>query len=218
MFAGVTFAGSTVQLSKAPLPPPRSLSFLFILGQDIRRIERYFESNSLPIHERMTTLEQECNTQTETDPSCCPQDELVRLSSELTDFHGQLIAIQQWTLINITAVSKILKKHDKREAALFSSVSMTRKPCILKPSILKALLKQEWCKSTKTIQAMTTRVESMAKRCLRITMERSRLLAQRITSMGHETSSLTADSVSDGSEAESAFVPNLPAGIEGIAS
>jgi hypothetical protein len=203
MFVGVAFARSTVHIEKTPLPPPHSLSFLFILGQDIKSIEIYFESNFLPIHERMTMLEQECNTQT--DPFCCPQDELVRLCSELTDFHGQLIAIQQWTLINITAVSKILKKHDKREAALLSSVSMTRKPCILKPSILKALLKQEWCKSIKTIQAMTTRVESMAKRCLRITMERSRLLAQRITSMG-PSSSLIAGSAADSSEAESAFV------------
>ena len=153
--------------------------------------------------EKLAALENEFNVVLASDPEYTDNDELVRLSTELTDFHGHLISLQQWTLVNMTAASKILKKHDKREMRLLNSDLLTRKACLLMPSILKAVSKQPWCMASKTIKSMTLRVESMAQRCLQMLIERSQTLAQRVMSMDLRAQGSTTPS-SDDSEAESA--------------
>ncbi|KAI7841035.1 hypothetical protein COHA_005263 [Chlorella ohadii] len=42
-----------------------------------------------------------------------PPVELEQLRSEMVDFHGELVLLLHWSLVNYAAVAKILKKHDK---------------------------------------------------------------------------------------------------------
>jgi hypothetical protein len=39
--------------------------------------------------------------------------ELEKLRNEMVDFHGELVLLLHWSLVNYAAVAKILKKHDK---------------------------------------------------------------------------------------------------------
>eukprot|EP00775_Hariotina_reticulata_P002343 gene2343-2650_t len=44
--------------------------------------------------------------------------ELQALKAELVDFHGEMVLLLHWSLLNYAAVVKILKKHDKRSGLL----------------------------------------------------------------------------------------------------
>ncbi|KAL4452619.1 hypothetical protein ABPG75_008281 [Micractinium tetrahymenae] len=81
--------------------------FIQTLNEDLSRINSYFMEREEEAIIRLRALQD-----ARADAGASP-DQLERLRSEVVDFHGELVLLLHWSLVNYAAVAKILKKHDK---------------------------------------------------------------------------------------------------------
>lgn len=81
--------------------------FIQTLNEDLSRINSYFMEREEEAVIRLRALQD-----ARADAAGAP-DHLDRLRSEMVDFHGELVLLLHWSLVNYAAVAKILKKHDK---------------------------------------------------------------------------------------------------------
>ncbi|KAL4438992.1 hypothetical protein ABPG77_006929 [Micractinium sp. CCAP 211/92] len=81
--------------------------FIQTLNEDLSRINSYFMEREEEAVIRLRALQD-----ARADAGGSP-DQLDRLRSEMVDFHGELVLLLHWSLVNYAAVAKILKKHDK---------------------------------------------------------------------------------------------------------
>lgn len=81
--------------------------FIHTLNQDLSRINTYFMEREEDAVIRLRALQDEHGA------AGLASSELEQLRSEMVDFHGELVLLLHWSLVNYAAVAKILKKHDK---------------------------------------------------------------------------------------------------------
>jgi len=91
---------------------PEEQEFVAALNEDLNRFNNFFidkEENAVIKLQDMS--DQLLNQQ-------ATREDLLRIKQRLVDFHGELVMTLHWSLINYSAIVKILKKHDKRSGVL----------------------------------------------------------------------------------------------------
>ncbi|EFN60186.1 hypothetical protein CHLNCDRAFT_133701 [Chlorella variabilis] len=83
--------------------------FVATLNTDLSRVNSYFMEKEEEAVIRLRELEDRLEAAREG----LDAPDLEQLRNELVDFHGELVLMLHWSLVNYAAVAKILKKHDK---------------------------------------------------------------------------------------------------------
>lgn len=95
-------------------PGPLSIEeqdFMDTLNEDVNRFNTFFMEKEEDAVINLQTMETELQQARD-------MDHLNEIRSKLVNFHGELVMILHWSLINYSAIVKILKKHDKRSGVL----------------------------------------------------------------------------------------------------
>lgn len=101
---------TTLLQSQLPLNEEEK-EFIQMLQEDLVRINSYFmeqeEEAVIKLHalqERRAVVE--CSEETN-------EQAMESLRAEFVDFHGEMVLLLHWSLVNYAGIVKILKKHDK---------------------------------------------------------------------------------------------------------
>lgn len=95
--------------SAAPELSPAETRFIKALNEELSKLNNYFKDKEGKVVVRLQGLENELR-QVEKGKS---RAELRSLKAAFIDFHGEIVMLLHWGLLNYAAVNKILKKHDK---------------------------------------------------------------------------------------------------------
>jgi len=93
------------------------LEFVEALNSDVTRFNDYFmDKEELAVMKLERAAEEVQKLKREIDAGfhASQASKASSLMQKLVDFHGDLVLTLHWSLINFSALSKILKKHDKR--------------------------------------------------------------------------------------------------------
>ncbi|GAB4814737.1 hypothetical protein N2152v2_001783 [Parachlorella kessleri] len=141
-------AAATVPETSADTPRAAltadELEFVRLLNEDVSRINEFFIEREEEAVIRLKALEDRVAD------AAGPQ-ELSALGIALVDFHGEMVLLLHWSLINYAAVAKILKKHDKLTGSL------------LRAPYLSNMLQQPFL-STESISMLVRRTEQHVQR------------------------------------------------------
>ncbi|GMH34001.1 hypothetical protein BSKO_01835 [Bryopsis sp. KO-2023] len=88
---------------------PEETRFIKALNEELSKLNGYFKDREGKVVVRLQGLENELR-QVEKGKS---RTELGSLKAAFIDFHGEIVMLLHWGLLNYAAVNKILKKHDK---------------------------------------------------------------------------------------------------------
>lgn len=109
-------SNSTAGPSGSALAPggalsPEEIEFVRTLNEDVQRCNQYFmekeEDAVIKLHSLVDQVE-----------NLTSEEQTQQTRAELVDFHGEVVLLLHWSLLNYAAVVKILKKHDKRTGLL----------------------------------------------------------------------------------------------------
>lgn len=93
-------------------PPPLcedERQFLDILNEDLAKINAYFIEREEDAVIKLQALEERLTLAL----SGVQHNAIEKLKSDIVDFHGEIVLLLHWSLVNYAGVAKILKKHDK---------------------------------------------------------------------------------------------------------
>lgn len=124
------------------------IHFIQTLNEDLANFNDYFVEKEEVSIIRLRALEDRIE-------SCSGDEELKALKTQLIDFHGELILLLHWSLLNYAAVVKILKKHDKRTG------------CLLRAPFLASVLQQPFYSTdgiSKLVKAVEDKVELLTQK------------------------------------------------------
>lgn len=90
---------------------PEETAFVNMLNEDLLRFNRFFIDKEEDSVIKLQSLADRI-------AAASSAEQLQALKAELVDFHGEMVLLLHWSLLNYAAVVKILKKHDKRSGLL----------------------------------------------------------------------------------------------------
>uniref|UniRef100_A0A7S0V5U9 SPX domain-containing protein n=1 Tax=Polytomella parva TaxID=51329 RepID=A0A7S0V5U9_9CHLO len=116
-----SFESSTGENGEHLMPnlSPEEQLFINTLNEDLQRFNSFFIEKEEDAVIRLQTLSDEVMASTNLESGNA--DDLHSLKARLIDFHGEMVLLLHWSLLNYAAVVKILKKHDKRTGVLLRS-------------------------------------------------------------------------------------------------
>lgn len=79
--------------------------FINLLNEELRELNAYFIGQEEEMVIRLQALESV--------PNAAKPEEKLKYSNSLVQFHGEVISLLHWGILNYAAIAKILKKHDK---------------------------------------------------------------------------------------------------------
>lgn len=126
--------------------------FVDILNEDMKKFNQFFMDKEEDAIIKLQALTEEVSRlKTSSDVS-----RLQRVQAELINFHGEMVLLLHWSILNFSAVKKIIKKHDKcaRHA--------------LKDRVLQSLLNQPFV-STQNLNTLVKLVESQVQEVFELT-------------------------------------------------
>ncbi|GAX75635.1 hypothetical protein CEUSTIGMA_g3079.t1 [Chlamydomonas eustigma] len=91
---------------------PEEREFMAALNEDLARFNNFFIDKEEDAVIKLQDMSDQLMSQQAT------REHLLQIKQRLVDFHGELVMTLHWSLINYSAIVKILKKHDKRSGVL----------------------------------------------------------------------------------------------------
>ncbi|KAJ0803288.1 putative SPX domain-containing protein [Helianthus annuus] len=90
--------------------------FVYLLDNELDKFNSFFIEQEEDFIIRHKELQQRIKRVIENDPSSQEEyeNEMARIKKDIVDFHGEMVLLVNYSNINYTGMTKILKKYDKR--------------------------------------------------------------------------------------------------------
>ncbi|KMT02865.1 hypothetical protein BVRB_8g194430 [Beta vulgaris subsp. vulgaris] len=89
------------------------VDFLTLLEDELEKFNTFFVEKEEEYIIRLKELQDRVAK-----TNACNYEEMLKISKEIVDFHGEMVLLENYSALNYTGLVKILKKYDKRTGAL----------------------------------------------------------------------------------------------------